>query len=370
MELYNLYIGDKNPNNSFSSVKIGPYQVSLKDNYDSLIKILPSPNRISRQCGGEWDYIHGNTNGWIATADCVHDGSKGKSILALKPIEDNGLWDLCQILTFLNGRNIIDNPNDTRLNPNKFGDRACIDVEVLSTAREMWEKRQTFVDRKLVYSLLLYNLAFNCLDVNSRSGVINPSFNGVYDDWHRNAKNDNAFQNISDLSTEEKKDIRQSVINAIDLLTIDKNKSEAIKNILSSKIEGGLVSPVNLIQAMLSYSGIIPVNPTKESLDRIKFMNTVRNKFVHTGGPPEYKKNPNLSVEISIFVIGRLIPDIIQMYLGKVAGFTNRSFGSLCQHTHTLTEYFVNGKYNEFEVENDSYDEMMNEIISKSSNGN
>lgn len=375
MEIYNLYFGKIKPRQPFDKVKIGPFEISVKNNYKIIVNQLPRPNVISGQPDGDQEYIKGRIGGWIATADCRCENGSEKSILAINPIDDSGIWDLCQILTFLNGRNITCNPNDSRYDPNVFGDRACIDIEILHAAKVMWNNRKILVERKLVYSFLLYNSAVSCHDVNSRAGVISASFNGVYDDWLRQAKRDlkdsddeskGLYAKLVDLTKEEKsiaKDVVQKAIESNE--KIDGPKKDGLINLLKAKIDGGLLSPVNLIQAMLISEEIIPEHPDSSVIDRIKFMNTVRNKFVHNGAPPEFKKNPELSIEFSIFIICRLMPDLIQMYLGKAVGFTNKSVGSLSQHKHNFINYFNYGIYNGRKVESESYEDEISSIIQK-----
>ncbi len=374
MELFNLYFGKEFPRNGFNSVKVGPFQINVKAEYSSLVDHLPMPDIITIPFDGEWKASPGKKGNWIATADCCVGCDAEPSILALHPINDNGVWDLCQILTFLNGRNVSSVSSDVRKTPDTFGSRACIDMEILRAAAVMWASRQSFIDRKLVYSLLLYNQAFSCKDINLQAGIINPAFNGVYDDWLRTTKrgknagdeiSKSHFSNLEDLTKEEKDQTKIAVSKLVDsFCDIEKNKRESLKALLRSKIEGGLLGPVNLIYAMLVSESIIPKDSGEEILNRIKFINAVRNKFVHSGHPPEFAKNPLLSVEFSIFIIGRLIPDIIQMYLGKVAGFTESSVGSLSQFKHDISEYFLRGIYGGFKVEEESYSDKVNAILS------
>ena len=376
MEIYNLNFGNSKPAKPFSEAHIGPFKITVKDDYDIIQNQLPRAALVVANIFGEGnEFIQGINGGWIATADCLCVGPSEKSILSLKSIDDSGIWDLCQILSFLNGRNITCDPHDFRNNPNVFGDRACVDVEILHAAQIMWGKRSLLVDRKLVYSLLLLNSAIKCHDVNSQAGVISAAFNGIYDDWFREykiqqsnpvKKSEAPLTQLTDLTKDEKVLTKNAVTRAIvDIEQLNEEKKDALINLIKGKIDGGLLSPVNLIQAMLISENIIPQVPAKDVTDRIKFMNAVRNKFVHNGSPPEFKKNRELSVEFSIFIICRLIPDLIKMYLGRVVGFTTGSVGSLSQHKHDFIQYFNHGLYGGRRVESESWHDEVSALIER-----
>src|SRR5947208_17052488 len=45
--------------------------------------------------------------GWVTTAVAEHDGTPGvESVLAETPIKDDGVWDLCELLTLVTGRRV------------------------------------------------------------------------------------------------------------------------------------------------------------------------------------------------------------------------------------------------------------------------
>lgn len=370
--LYNLYLGEKRPPDGFATVRIGPFKVEVVSNYNDIVPKLPQrATIISNLWGGESQYIPEKIGEWVATCECTLVGKSERSILANRPADDGGIWDLCQILTFLNGRNVTDHPEERRFDPNDIGEKACIDIEILRAAQVMWNNRGILVKRKLKYALLLFNGSLSCNNINSKALVINPAFNGVYDDWLRQLKAE-ARENgtdlaggsggIIDLTSGEKEQVIATMNSALESIeTISEIKIEPLSMILGSKVLQGLITPVNLIQAMLCMAGIIPENPGEDIKKRIKFINTLRNKFVHSGAPPIFKENPELSIELSGFIACRLIPDLIQMYLGKIVGFTTSSVGSLSQHTEEFSNYFKNGIYEGLAVEVDKYADILNE---------
>jgi len=365
MELFNLHFGNERPPASRACVKVGPFKVTVKPNYVDLVNELPDYAKYTVSWSGEATFLDARKRGWVATADCALEEAGGCSILSINPIQDGGIWDLCQILTFLNGRCITADPSNERYSPNVFGTASCVGLELLTAASIIWDKREEYKRRNLVYALLLSNMAFSLNTVNAQAGLISAAFNAIYDDWRKQSQEE-APENetiLKDLTDSEKSEIKAAINSSLATLTnISSAKLDALKPLLGGKVNQGFSSPVNTIQAMLSSLKIIPPKPDKKTVDRIKFINSVRNKFVHCGHPPVFTRKPELSIELSVFIVGRLLPDIVALYLGQVAGFTPQSVGSLAQHTYDLEQYFQCGTYGQWNVEEESFSEMIDKL--------
>ena len=118
---------------------------------------------------------------WQATATVSWKGAGEKSILLDKVADDGGLWDLCNLLTFLTGRNVATAEYCERVRPDGYGDYAVAQIETLRAAAHAWQNRESLVSKNLHFALLLYNQAMNTNILQLRAASYCTALNIILD---------------------------------------------------------------------------------------------------------------------------------------------------------------------------------------------
>ena len=354
-ELYNLYIGDTLPDKKWSSCDIGPFQVEMVSNYDEVVKKLyhPAKKIVIGLDNEKTSYIEESKGEWVITAIANLSNSENttKSILARYEIDDNGLWDLCTILTFLTGRPVVTSECLERYVLKSSCARACIDIETLIAAKLAWEHRSNLVSQELVYALLLYNEAITQGLIQILSYCYNTSLNILLDET--NSK-------MHEVSSDIRQNLKKEIIKVIDSCNgLDITQKSAYNGLLSAKIDQGIESLHDKLQRMLLEEGIISDEDCAgDVINRIKYVNIVRNKFTHTGRFPKLKGLVQEQSDryVSNIVAG-VVPELCRLRLGSKLGFNRKSAGSLSQQVRDLTAFFYNGEWRGWKLETESFDD-------------
>jgi Protein of unknown function (DUF2934) len=168
--IFNLYLGETAPQERYSVVSIGPYHVSLIDEYNDVVKQIEQRAKYVFEMPGQKEgaiqpvqSIARKRGSWSLTAIAIPDDSVADthSILLPNLLADGGLYDLCEILTFLTGRRVTISAATEINNPNTIADCACLPIETLHAAQQMWNARQQLVRKKLAPAMVSCNLALN-----------------------------------------------------------------------------------------------------------------------------------------------------------------------------------------------------------------
>ena len=362
IELYNLHIGSPRPSGNLSNGLIGPFTVKVVDDYeDQIEKLSKKPSKTTDLFTGDVTYKPGSPGGWTVTAVAEFDenSENEKSILLRKEDSDNGLWDLCEILTFLTGRRVVTEESRDRYNPNMYGERACIDAETLKAASIAWNNRQTLKDKKIVYSLLYFNEILSQNSVQFMA-LCNTSLNIILDEL---------VDEKDKVDKRTRKSLKADIDKVIfesDLLTTEQKK--AYSNLIGGKIGQGTSSLVGKLKDLLVQYEIVeepsdveePSNTVVEK--RIKYINAVRNRLTHAGKLPDLKGlTPEQSDRYSINIVGGIVPELCRLVIGRQFGFTKTTAGSLCQYTDTLQKFFEDGIWNDWKLEEQNFEEYFYE---------
>jgi hypothetical protein len=354
-------MGEPDPRPPFNSARVGPFEVSLLPEYADLSRSLPLPASSSiHYSGNGWsvrtvEHRPERRGGWVQTAVARTHATNVNSVLAREPTTDGGVWDLAQILTFLNGRPIAVGYPPEDQEPRFFGDRTCHPIETLHAAGRAWESRQAIVDRQLTYALLLQNLAFQQSNLQVMAGLYTTAFNIVHDDWLRQNR-----ARLADLSDQAKSALKDSVAAALGAIAeLSADDRDSYTRSLAAAIDRGRFSALDVTIAMLVDWEVLPHDPTPQFLQRIRSLNAVRNKFVHTGQVWQFKNRPDLSLPYAIFLIRGVTCGLVQLALGRAFGFDRRGLGSFCLHTEGFTDFFRNGIWNGIPIESISYEDWL-----------
>lgn len=335
IELFNLHIGCARPPSEWCVSTIGPFTVKLVDSYKCRVSRLYQrksrvDGQVRQQQGGGWQVT--------ATAEYDENSSTENSILLRRNGSDYGLWDLCTILTFLTGRRVVTAEYRDMYSPDMHWERACLDVETLRAASIAWCHRAKLADNGLVWALLYYNEALSHNSVPVLAALYTTSL-----DLLQNT----SIEEGPEVDKQTRNKLRakiKEVIHSCDFLS--QGQKNAYKAIVGARISQGTnTSRVKLKNLLVNYR--IVNEPIGDDVNtRIGYVNSVRNKLVHTGlipclNPTELSQEQ--SDDYSFNIVGNIIPALCRLVIGKRFGFSEGSLGSLCQHTHDLKQFFNDG---------------------------
>lgn len=213
VDLFNLYVGERRPDPPWSEYEIGGLTVRLKDDYDGKVPQLAKPAKwVITEKGAKRLPPHKGT--WQATATVSWKDSKEKSVLLHEEPNDEendgGLWDLCNLLTFLTGRRVVTTEYKSRYSPDAYGDYAVADIETLKAAALAWQHRNCLVSKNLHTALLLYNeanTAINTTTLQVRAALYSTALNIILD------KHEMTYQKVSKSIRKKIKEEISNVLN-------------------------------------------------------------------------------------------------------------------------------------------------------------
>ncbi len=333
VDLFNLYMGDSRPGPSWSESSIGCLKVRLTDDYNARVSQLPQPPMLTfNETGLQRSPAQDGT--WQATATVSWKGAGEKSILLDKVADDGGLWDLCNLLTFLTGRNVATEEYRERVRPDGYGDYAVAQIETLRAAAQAWQNREYLVSKNLHFALLLYNQAMNTNILQLRAASYCTALNIILD------QHEMAYEKVS-------KSIRKKLKSEIsDVLTKTKGlqPDEVVryKNLLHGQIDRG-PSLLDKLFSLLKTLEIIDPSPTHEQKTRVQYVDRVRNVLTHTGRIPELKELDDEQSKIyTANIVAAVVPEIIRIVIGHHLGFRAGGLGSYCQIKDDTINFFQN----------------------------
>ena len=348
IKLYNLHIGEQRPPEVFSNHSIGPFTVKVVDDYENRIKKLYKRPTKTVDIFGITSPIYEpeSPGGWAVTAIAEYDeksiGSE-KSILCREDSSDGGLWDLCTILTFLTGRRVVtEKDHRERYDPTVYGEHSCLDRETLRAAAIAWNNRHNLKSKKIVYSLLSLNEALSHDTVQVIAAFNNTALNIILD--QEAAEKDKIDETIKT----QLKDKIDEVIEKFDLLT--PKQKEAYSALIGAKVDQGTDSLFEKLENLLLQYKIIKEPIEADVKDRIRYINSVRNKLTHAGKLPRLKGlTQEQSDNYSLNIISGIVPDLCRLIIGRHLGFTH--------HVIHFQKFFEKGIWNDWKLEEQSFDE-------------
>ena len=218
VDLFNLYVGEPLADLPWSEYEIGGLTVRLKDDYDDKVAQLSQPKHevasLTVSPTGSTtitkDVKHSRKDTWQATATVSWKNSKEKSFLSHEEPNDGGLWDLCNLLTFLTGRRVTTTEYKSRYSPDAYGDYAVADIETLKAAALAWQHRNCLVSKNLHIALLLYNeanTAINTTTLQVRAALYSTALNIILD------KHEMTYQKVSKSIRKKIKEEISNVLN-------------------------------------------------------------------------------------------------------------------------------------------------------------
>ena len=267
--------------------------------------------------------------------------------------DDGGLWDLCNLLTFLTGRRVVTTEYKRRYRPDSYGDYAVVDFETLKAASLAWQHRSCLVSRNLHTALLLYNEAMEVSLLQPRAAlyytaldiILSKPDNLILDDHKA------TYQKVSkSIRGKLKKEI-SNVLNCFEQTKdLQPDQVKRYRHSLDNWIKDEPTFTDKLFSLLQSLD-IIDSPPTSKQKSQVQQVGRVRNRLVHTGRPKIEGLNDEQSKVHTIEVAAGVVPEIIRIVIGHHLGFRSGGTGSHCQSKHDLINFFHNGVFREQEFD-------------------
>lgn len=343
VDLFNLYMGEPRLN-LLAECKIGELTVRLTDDYDDRVTQLPKSARwVIDRTGIKW--LPQREGTWQATATVSYQDFQEKSVLLHEECDDGGLWDLCNLLTFLTGRRVVTTEYKRRYSPDAYGDYAVADIETLKAAALAWQNRENLVSKNLHTALLLYNeanTAINTTILQVRAALYSTALNIILD------KHEMTYQKVS---KSIRKKIKEEIGNVLKCFEqtedLQLDQADRYRRLLD-RIDDGPTLTDKLFSLLQSFD-IIDSPPTCNQKILVKRIGIVRNRLVHTGRPKIEGLDDEQSKIHTIKIVTQVVPEIIRIVIGHNLGFRSGETGSHCQLKDDLINFFSKGVFRDQE---------------------
>lgn len=378
VDLFNLFVGPTLPPERLRRQKIGPFEVAVIDDYDHKVKGLfqrPSvnvsfqwrrldsqpPNQDPNYPIGQMEqvvtHIDGQKGEWTVTGKAALQSDGEASILSRTPIADNGLWDLCELLTFITGRRVLTCDMLERFDPNRADEAACIPVESLLAASAAWQHRQTLAESGMVYALLSHNSALDYQFLQPKAAQQNTALNVLIDKW--------PLPKLPKVA----QGIREGLAKAVEELVgrwegLTDEARLGYTALLRSKVMEGPYSMLDKLTLLLRDLGVVLADDGEPVMTRVRYLNTVRNRLTHSGEMPRLKNmTQEQSDRYTVTIVGGVLQSLNKLALGKMLGFSPSGVGSLSQDASGLRHFFAEGIWNNHPIEIMDYQEWIKDPL-------
>ena len=337
VDLFNLYVDEPRPDPPWSEYEIGGLTVRLTDDYDAKVPQLAKPAKwvITEK---EAKRLPPHKGTWQATATVSWKDSVEKSILLDKECDDDGLWDLCNLLTFITGRSVVTPEYKDRYRPDIYGDSyAAIPIETLKAAALAWQHRENLVSKNLHIALLLYNEAMNANLLQARAALYYTALNIILDNHKM------TYEKTEKGIRKKLKNEISKVLNRFEETEeLQPDQAERYKRLLRGQIDRGPASKDKLLSLLQSLE-IVDPSPTPNQDKRVYDVDQVRNSLVHKGRPKINGLDDEQAKRYTANIAANVVPEIIRIVIGHHLGFRSRGLGSYSQIKGDLIDFFQNG---------------------------
>lgn len=358
IELQNLSVGPALENvvrPQLEAVKIGPFSIRFVDDYEAQHRHLSAKVQVRSSMkfsGGmlevsEDEMPPRHAIGWVTTAVAEHDGTPGiESVFAETPIKDDGVWDLCELLTLVTGRRVTCPEYNERhgVAYRHIGRSAKVPLQSLHVAAAAWPGRENILACGMEMAIPSHNQAVSDM-IQTQASHYTTALDIVCAKYPAQSQAGKDETNVSDdLKTAIKEKVTLAV-NACDGLS-DAQK-ESFVNILCARVQQGSSKGfVGKLQDVLVDLGAIVEKPPKEVIARVKFIDTVRNTIIHNGRLPRPGKDETrhqLGQRVT-YIVYTILPEINRQAFFRVLKVSPEDRKMFSLDEPALREFFSEGK--------------------------
>lgn len=366
-KIYNLDHGFKKE----TKINIGEYEIFVSDfqakNLNSLetnakrsFEMDETFNRIVK----EYEYQPG---GIFETATIKIDEKQiTRSLIYTELPERNSVDDFILFLSFITGRRVYLDRDLNRFISTFYTDGAVNKHFFHFPAVDLSHGFQSL--SKLQITTQFYNLVHvkTLRDLSAMCFYSNTIINGLYENWCK-ANNTSKYPKpkvrIDNIKNFLKLKIESSLVSKFKVWV----HSYLSEDSYDKHVKSDIVERINLyngpsalykFQKFLTGIGILPENPDKDMIDRLKWINRLRNTMVHMGELPSDKHlDLKMRAEISSNITFLLI-DIAEFYFAnevfKIDNFL------IEQNKNDIINFFKSGIFRGKKVFNETYEDFCN----------
>jgi hypothetical protein len=358
VDLQNLSVGPALGNvvrPQLEAVKIGPFSIRFVEDYETRHGRLSAKTQMRSSMkfsGGllevsETEMPPRYAAGWVTTAVAEHDGAAGvESVFAEIPIKDDGVLDLCELLTLVTGRRVTCPEYSERHGAayRHLGRSAKVPLQSLHVAAAAWPGRENVVACEMEMAIPSHNQAVSDM-IQTQASHYTTALDIVCAKYPAQSQ---AGKDETKVSDELKVAIKEKLtlaVNSCEGLT-DAQK-EAFVNILCARVQQGTSKGfVGKRQDVLTDLGAIPENPPKDMLARVKFIDTARNAIIHNGRLPRPGKDETrlqLGQKMA-YLVYTILPEINRQAFFRVLEVSPEDRARFSLDEPVLREFFTEGK--------------------------
>lgn len=357
IDLQNLSVGPVlgGVRTQLEAVKIGPFSIRFAEDYEARHGRLTArmQMRSSMKFSGgllkveEVEVPPSYATGWVTTAVAEHDGTTGvRSLLAESPIDDDGVWDLCELLTLVTGCRVTSPQYSERHGAayRHIGRSAKIPLQSLHVTAAAWPGRDNVVACGMEMAIPSHNQAVSDM-IQTQASHYTTALDIICAKYPAQSQAGKDETNVSD---ELKAAIKEKVTLAVKSCEgLSDAQKEAFVNILCARVQQGTAKGfVGKLQDVLTDLGAIDEKPHKDVLARVKFIDTARNAIIHNGRLPKPGKDetrPQLGQKVA-YIVYTILPEINRLAFFRALGVSPEDRTTFALDEPVLREFFTEGK--------------------------
>lgn len=342
--LYNFDHGFDKPR----TFRFGPYEFEVTPDHVAALEGLPRHAQVHQQ----WD-AEGRP---VVEKSPVQSGQPGETALVRRvdPLpgtppylggaqDPDGIGELCTLLSFLTGRRVLRAEDRTAFDGMHYGERV-VGGNFFWTAGVFWPDLAAVQHESLAPALWAVVQIPMTNDLIAQQCHASAALDRVVTLWHTKQRK------AADPAREAK--IDEAVLDAETAIRAKLGDSPLIADVLP-RIRG-LFQPsaVAKLIGYLQSMQLISDPPTAEETKRVKLLNMVRNRVLHTADiPSELHRDETRRAEIAS-VVRAVIADLAALRLADVMGLQD---WLVDYSREQVRRFFSQGEYNGFRVFQEDY---------------
>jgi hypothetical protein len=345
----------KSPREQIEAKQFGAIQLKIPDDYNDRIVRLYHPQTLKQNISMDANDVECSPSEIIPekpmcqldyTASIIIDeNSSEKSLFIKEAIDDKGVFDFTELLTFFTGRRVF---------VEDFKERYWRDVQYVNIwidmpntctfkyFREGWRNRKNILDNKMGIALLLFNAGITTNILQTYLFHVITAFNIIHDNFPLTLTEKLSFPDLTD---SEKSNLKNEITNLLNCTIDDEEIRNSYNKKISATITGGLSGPIKKMREIFMELGVID-NIDGKIEKRIQYVNQIRNRIIHTGEiclPPNGVFDDDLNDETKLHWIpfaGKLLHSLCFMSLCKIMNVTDYKQWDCYKITH---DFFTKG---------------------------
>lgn len=347
--------------------EVGPFKIEITEEHcRNLKKLRQNKSRVYTINDGfkriiiQKDGINGDT---IETAVAHIQNSKiDNSMLYPEVAKCDNVNDLCVLLSFLTGRKVY-LKNEIEIDHSRNYHDPVVAGHYFYRSPDVWNSLSDII--KIGFVPQFYNLTMaSCTsDLFTIAAYGNSVLDEISTQWC--AKNGKSSFNLNNELNGIKKELIEELNKQPAVLLAEKIKALKVKKVKEDIVDD-ITARINKIKQpsaiyklkkFLTYHDLYPAADTKEYHERLKWINVIRNKFVHSGDIPsvrgyEWSMMAEITTNITFLVIA-----ICRYYFAhevmKIEEYRVR------KEKEAVRKYFETGTFRGKKVFEESYEAFM-----------